>query len=238
MQLPDNDDLLKKIKSLERRLKKIERDSRIGLEDQLFFGLVVSITLLLISVRSTELATLFEYLWKLPIETALSMAEQIRNFGIVSLVSASILRYYGAVKPHKGARLASFECLIGSFNFFLFIFVPRLLSNVLVIFELLSFQLALFGLFLVYLTMGLFVEGKILRFYKEKKLIPKKYTEPFVSLLFSFMVFGTMVALAVGVILILLNVPVPEFLLFGAYFFSTGVLLVLYIYRLKRKKII
>ncbi len=179
-------ELVKRIKKIEKKLAKIERESRVGLEDQLFFGLVVSVALFVVTLNVADMTYLFHNILMVDYNLAVALSESIKNISIVFLISSAILRYYGAVKPHKGARLWSFLCLLASFDFFLLFLLPRLtLNEVLVRVRFWAFPLSHVLLFFIYLFMGKFIERRMISFYAKRGFVLKRYSKPLVSFLFA-----------------------------------------------------
>jgi hypothetical protein len=150
----EKDELIKKIDKIEEKLNKIERDSRIGLEDQLFFGLVVSLAFFLVALPFTELQSFFQTVFQFNETTALNISLGIRNIFIVSLLLSVFSRYYGAIKPHKGSRLISLLCLLFALDVFLANFVPALTYNLSVEIKAIAFPYSYIALFFYLLAYG------------------------------------------------------------------------------------
>jgi len=233
-------ELIKRIKNIEKKLAEIERESKVGLEDQLFFGLIVSLALFVMTLPLTDLASFFQNVIKLENTVAWNLSETIRNTTIVSLLLSILLRYYGAVKPHKGARLWSFLCLIISLDFFLLTFLPTLTLNLAVEVRAVAFPLSHIALFFIYTLLGKFVESRIILFYARRGFVLKRYAKPIVSFLFASLsacVYMTSVVQLLA--LIFFNVSLNEvqvwFVYILAYIFLVGIGYLLF---LRRQKII
>ena len=115
-------ELVKRIRNLEKKIGKLEKESRIGLEDQLFFSLVFSLALLAIALPSLDVATLFE-----SFGVTLELPTQILSTKVVVialLIISSALRYRVSIlkessKKRNILRAWSVELLILSFCFLL-----------------------------------------------------------------------------------------------------------------------
>jgi len=149
-----------------------------------------------------ELASFFENSMNLNYSDILPISETITNFSVVSLVSSSLLRYYGAVKPYKGSSLFSFLCLTMGFNFFLFMFVLSIFKGFAIEVSAFIFHYSLIALLFIYLVISRFVERKIVEFYTKRGLVLKKHTRlPIVSYLFVFLCIAVHCTLAAELIL-------------------------------------
>lgn len=233
-------ELVKRIKNIEKKLAEIERESKVGLEDQLFFGLVVSLALFVMTLPLTDLASFFQNVIGIKNTTAWSLSETIRNATIVSLLLSILLRYYGAVKPHKGARLLSFLCLIVSLDSFLFAFLPTLTLNLAVEVRTLAFPLSHIALFFIYFLLGRFVESRLISFYAKRGFVLKRYAKPIVSFLFACLSACLYTALIVQLLAIVyfntvFNEVQMGFVYALAYFF---LVVIGYLLFLRRQKII
>lgn len=180
----NEEELLERIKSIEKKINKIDRETSIGLEDQLFFGLIVSMALFFLALPFTESIAFFQNIFQLNYAAASGIAEAMRNIFVLSLICSTALRYYGAVKPHRDARLWSIMFLLFSFDMFLMNFMQTLTINVFVKVDVIIIPFSYLFLMLLYVLMGKFLEPKLLRFYAKKDSISKRYVYPIVSRLF------------------------------------------------------
>ena len=94
-------------KKIQDRLDRIEEESRISSEDQLFFGAIVAIALFVLTLSVTDIASFIQAASRIDIDTATRLSQSIKNAAIICLVLSAILRYYAAIKPSKKARLVS-----------------------------------------------------------------------------------------------------------------------------------
>lgn len=105
---------------LERKVTKIVRESRIGLEDQLFFSLVFSLALLVITIPSLDIGTLFESFGvKLELPTQILSTQLLMIF---LLLISSALRYSVCLleeSSKKGNRLRASSVGLLVFSFYL-----------------------------------------------------------------------------------------------------------------------
>jgi len=236
----DDIELIERINRIEKKLSKIQRESKVGLEDQLFFGLVVAIALFVITLPLDELTTFFQNIIKIDFAEALALSETIKNISIASLVLSCVLRYYGAIKPHKGARLMSFLSLVMGFDFFLLMFIINIAKGFAIEANPFTLPYSLIALVIIYLAIGKYVEGKIVNFYAKRGFVLKKYAKlPIVSYLFAILSFALYITLAIQFILAiyakLLLDTLQLQLIFASIFCAFAFL---YIIRLKREKIL
>jgi len=155
----------KRLETLEDRIKSIEVESRLGLEDQLFFGLVFSLLILVITFPSiNDMASFFEDI-PLISSNAFSYAYSIKLTLIVLLFPASVFKYYGAIRKSQFAQYHSIRILLLASFFFvfmiIFIFLGQFLSQIVGenVLPILFFALILLGL-----GLGV-IEKRVLYFY-------------------------------------------------------------------------
>lgn len=240
MKREQENELVKRIRKIEKKLAKIEKESKVGLEDQLFFGLVVSLALFVMTLPLAELSSLFQSVFRLDYTIASDLSESIRNISIVCLLSSIFLRYYGAVKPHKGARLWSFLCLLASFDFFLLFFLPKLTYGLAFEVRAIAFPLSHVALFIMYILMGRFVESKIILFYAKRGFVLKRYAKPIVSFLFAVLSGCIYTTLAVQLTaLIVFNTSLSQTQIFGVFALTYFFLVAFgYLLFLRRQKLV
>lgn len=159
------EDIEKRLGILEDRIKSLEVESHLGLEDQLFFGLVFSLLLLVITFPSiNDMVSLFEDM-PLVSSNAFSYAYSIKFVLIVPLVPACICKYYGAIRRSQFAQYQSIGLLLLASFFFVFmivfVFLGQLLSQIVGenMLPILFFTLILLGL-----GLGV-IEKSVLYFY-------------------------------------------------------------------------
>lgn len=240
LSLEEENELIKRIKKIEKKLNKIERESKVGLEDQLFFGLVVAIALFVITLPLDELAIFFQIITNLSYADALGLSETIRNISIACLALSCVLRYYGAIKPHKGARLQSFLSLVMGFDFFLFMFIVNIAKGFALKINPFTLPYSLLALAIIYLVTGKFVERNIVKFYAEKGFVLKKYTKlPIVSYLFAMLSLALSVAIVTQFVLfIFFNSLITTSQLQLIFVLLYSVFSLLYLIRLKKERIL
>ena len=220
---------------IHRELNAIKKDSEVTQEDQLFFGLVVSIAFFVITMPLDLLAAFFQSAVKLDFVAASFAATFIKNTSIGSLVLSILLRYYGAVKPHKVARLWSILSLIIGFDIFLFVFTSNIGMGAAIFAGPIAFHLFLLIAELLYVGVGKFAEKKIVTFYIDKGFAPKKYSKmPPISYLFAMLAFSVNIAFAVEIVLVLLvGLPFDMFRVMVVYVALTIIFSVYYAKRVK-----
>jgi len=204
-----NKELIERIKKMERKLDKVEKSSRIGLEDQLFFGFIISLVVFLLSLPLTEVVSFFQNVTKFGLELATNTAETTRNTGLLCLFLASVARYYGAIsKPRvsKRYRLWSLRCLLMGWNFFLFFFVTNACINASLMFGGMEIPIASVVLAGAYAIM-LFLEKKALRFYASRELVFKKDVKETVSWVFLGLTSSFYIAFVVEFVVTIMGMP-------------------------------
>lgn len=158
-------DIEEKLETLEDRVKSIEVKSHLNLEDQLFFGLVFSLLLLVITFPSiNDMVNLFENI-PLISSGAYSYAYSIKFILIAPLFPASVCKYYGAIRKSQSAQYHSIRLLLLASFGFLFMIVVVFLGQFL--YQVIGGDM-LPTLFLILILLGLglgVIEKRILYFY-------------------------------------------------------------------------
>jgi hypothetical protein len=187
------------IKKLEKKIAKLEEESRTSVEDQLFFGVIISLVVFVLELDIPEVVSLFQTAG-FTLDTASSIALGVRNVTLLCLIAASATRYYGVVSgkmKSRTYRLRSLQCLIMAWNFFIFLFTVNALSDIISLGSI-SLPVALFIMLVAFLLMK-YLEKKILSFYASRKLIFKKDVYPNVSEAFLILNAGLCFAIAIEV---------------------------------------
>lgn len=165
-------------------MEKITKGEKAELEDQLFFGLIISLAFFVITTSITDVSAFFQAVLKVDYTTALNLAQSTKNLLIVCLLSSALLRYYASIKPHKGARLGSFLLLWVALDGFLLEFVPLLSFYLEGMPRVIAYVLSYFALFLVYFLILSKAETNAIKFYAKRGFVLKKYSKPIVSFFF------------------------------------------------------
>jgi hypothetical protein len=164
----------------------------------------------------------------LSIETAQQTAEGIRNVGLLSLVAASVTRYYAALSGErisKRFRLHSLQCLFIGWNFVLLLLIVNVSLSVSLSFGPLNFPIAGAILFATYFLTRL-LEKRALTFYASKEFIFKKDVAPYVSNTFLLLAGGFNLAFVGEVVVIILGMQ-PSVELFFLLWILIPVLVIL-----------
>jgi len=177
-------------------LEKTAKDEKVELEDQLFFGLIISLAFFVITISLTDVTTLFQAILKVDYTIASNLAQNIKNLLIVCLLSSAILRYYASTKPHKGARLWSFLLLWVALDVFLFELAPMLSFYFEGALRILAYILSYSVLFLAYFFIGK-AESTAIKFYAKRGFVLRKYSKPIVSFFFAIMAGCAYITLAI-----------------------------------------
>jgi len=230
--------LIEKIKELESKIVRLEKESRTGLEDQLFFGVIISLVVFIITLPLTEVTSFFHNFTGFSLDLASSTAESVRYSGLLCLILASATRYYGAVsdpRTSKRFRLHSLLFLIMGWDFFLFIFVVNASLNVAWSLGPMSLPVASIILFFTYFLM-IFFERKAQNFYASRELIFKKDVDPIVSKSFLALTMGFYIAFVVEYFAILRGMQFSAERFMSVWIVSFILLVILIITKKRRTK--
>jgi hypothetical protein len=234
-----------RLQEIEKKLTRIERESRVGIDDQLFFGLVLSFLLFFLAVPLPDVTNFLLASFKLDPGAASNVALGLKNAFVVFLLLSVVFRYYAAVKLAKGHRLWSILFLFIAFNLFVWNLVFAIgnplvpPSGYTIENSFVSLSAAYIVLFVIYLLIGKLVESKILGFYAKKELISKKYVTPIASAFFiCFLGTGGIVLLLEEVVFFGAKILFSQLILNVALFLSFLVCFSLYILFLRKRKVL
>lgn len=213
-----------RISNMEASLKRIVESSNLATDDQMFFGFVFSLALLILTLPEFDVCTLFEsFGFKIEGTRAVLTTKDVT---VITLIIASIVRYFVTfaqrdVKKNK-LRIFSVNCLITSFYLIMMDFFIRGLGNVFANMHWLLIPLA--PTLFVFLTVlfGFFVEKKWYQHYYNSH-------NPVVSLTFAFVGLFVLVAYALSMSVALL-IPISGIvtaLIFVASFIIVVLMLLL-----------
>lgn len=184
----DNGDVSRKLQDIESTLRKIERQSKFGSEDQFFFAVSFSLVVLFITLPMNEAVAFLKSTFVLSDALATSTANGIRVIGIMTALVASLLRYYGSMcsdRVCKEKRVQSILALLFGFWFFIFIIGSAELNGIILTTIRVTIPMGMAILAVFYFAVS-FIERRILRFYASKGLIQKYETTPIASASFAF----------------------------------------------------
>jgi hypothetical protein len=178
-----------RISNIETSLKRIDESSILATDDQLFFGFVFSLALLILTLPEFDVCTLFES-FGFKIEGT-SATITTKNVTVVTLIIASIARYFvtfvkGDVKKNK-LRIFSVNFLIASFYMLMLDFFIRGLGSVFGNLHWLLMILAPMLFVFLAVLFGFFVEKKWYQHYYNSH-------DPVISLTFAFVGLFVLVA--------------------------------------------
>ena len=94
-------EIQEKLGSLEEHLRNVEDKSRLGLDDQLFFGLVFSLFLLFVTFPSMQDLINFCMNFELLASASDRIAYTVKSVLIIMLFVSSIYRYHGAIMKQR-----------------------------------------------------------------------------------------------------------------------------------------
>jgi hypothetical protein len=173
-----------KLQELDHRIRASEQGSKLSLDDQLFFGLVFSVGILLITYPSvSDLSLFFEKSLGLQSFFASNLSYSLKLVTVLSLLLSSSFRYYGAIQERGFYKYLSLELVMFSINFF-----SAFTINM---YWLQSLALGMSTRFLMDIVVTLaalglgIVETRIIRFYVKIGQLAKIYP-PFAHLPFLF----------------------------------------------------
>jgi hypothetical protein len=198
----DADEYLERLKRIERKVNKLRRESSAGLEDQLFFGVIISLVIFAVTLSISDIASFFQSFIILSNTQAETFSQTVKYTAILCLILSGLFRYYGAVRPHKGARLWSLLSLIFWTDLFLLILFTYLANDFPKEIRILPLSVFLFALFCIYLLLGGLFEGKMVKFYAKKGLAPDRFRKPkiYTSFLFAALVSSLYCAMTTQII--------------------------------------
>jgi len=202
----NHENIDERLQEIEKKLTRIEKESRVGLDDQLFYGLVLSFLLFFLAIPLPDVTNFLLASFPFDPPTASNVALGLKNAFVVLLLLSVVFRYYAAVKLGKGHRLWSILFLFVAFDLFVWN-LAFALGNPLVPPPGYTVESAFFSLsvtyivlLVIYLLIGKFAESRILGFYAKRELILKKYVRPIASAFFiSFLGAGGIALLLQGV---------------------------------------
>jgi len=194
------DEIIEKLKDIENKIDRQKKESFASGEDQLFFGVIISLLVLFVTLPINDMALFLQSVFNVKQDIALTNAGYIKYLGIVFFLVSSLTRYCAVVSDHnvsKKFRYASFEALWLGLNIIILNITINLITT-------LSLQIGLSGLSITFLILTVIFVGMhlleryILKIYAQKGLILKEYF-PFASVVFLAIMFGISVALLVEV---------------------------------------
>lgn len=189
----DSAKMLKKLENLEDKLDKVEKESKLSGEDQLFFGLIIALVILFLTLPTEDISNLFSSLNSVAAEYS---ATAVKYMGLAFFVGASVTRYYAALKESpisEKFRYFSLEALIGGFDSIITVFIlnaiglaiPFASAQIFSPVESATFvSVLVFALLTAVLVLMSIFEGRILKLYKANNIISNDY-QPLVTKFFS-----------------------------------------------------
>ena len=232
-----DDKILKKIGEIENKVESQRKESLTSTEDQLFFGFIISLLILFVTLPINDMASFLEDVFNVSQATAVSNAGYIKYVGIIIFLVSSLTRCCAVVSNQdisKRFRFASFEALWVGLNIIILTITINLIS-------LLSPQIGPLGLSITFLILtgifiGMFiVESYILKIYTKREFISEGQ-KPYASVLFLGIMSGIAVALLVELVALSMGEPFSTIRFLTVYIIITGVILVAYIINSRKKK--
>ena len=163
----------KRIEEIEQSLKRIDKSSILTTEDQLFFGFVFSLVLLVIALPEFDVCTLFESFGVVVKPTKAIITTKMVL--VILLMLSSGTRYLTALikkDPERNKwRMVSVSFLIASFYFLIFDLTIRGLAAVLISINVFLIFLGPLTLSVIAIPIGFLVEKKWYRAYGHNQAI-------------------------------------------------------------------
>jgi hypothetical protein len=158
------------LRTIDHKIDKLEKEFKVTGEDSLFFGLLISLVILFLTLPRNDIAKFFV---SLNSSTATYSATVIQFIGLVFFVISGISRYLAIMSSQKPSsqtyRYFSLEFLIVSFEFILTVFI----INTFAIFSNSALFATMGFTILSFCIIGMSViERKALIFYESRQLIP------------------------------------------------------------------
>lgn len=195
------DEILEKLKDIESKIDNQKKESFASGEDQLFFGVIISLLILFVTLPINDMASFLQSVFSVSQEIASTNAGYLKYLGIALFLVSSLARYCTVTSNQslsKKLRFVSFEALWLGLNIIIFTITVNLVTT-------LSLQIGLLGLSVTFLVLTLIFVGMlqleryILKVYAKKELVLKEYF-PFASVLLLSIMLGICVALIAEVI--------------------------------------
>jgi len=181
----ENKEIIDKLKDLDSKIDRLKKEAFVGLEDQLFFGVIIALLILFVTLPINDLGVFFQNTFGLGQDEALNVAGTIRYLGIVIFLVSTLARYYAVISNQntaKRSRHLSIEMLILAFNTIVLVVVVNLVPIFGIYIGPFGLSMALFVLVILYIIM-IPLEKRILKIYANKGFIFKKDTTfPYASL--------------------------------------------------------
>src|SRR4030067_2978197 len=232
-----NSEISTELREIKDELRKLEKQSRFGSDDQFFFAFSFSLLILFLTLPLNDLV-IFLQTFGLTGTLAASTANGIRTIGIVTALIASFMRYYGTMCGERGCKVKRFQSIIAlltGFWFFIFIIGVNSLSGLTLVTSLVAIPLGIAALIAVYGGL-FFLEKRLLVFFAAKNLIQKSDVTPVASPFFVFICtsyyFSFVVAVLVSLIAPSLATVASLVVFLSAYYIQSR----LYSRALKRRK--
>jgi hypothetical protein len=171
-----DDETNKKLKNLEQQLNRIEKEFLITSEDQLFFGVLISLLILFITLPINDVVSFLQSTLRIGPDAATRDAEVIKYFGIALFLVSSLLRYYAVVSEgdtSKRVRYVSFEAFWLGLNLILLMVIINIITPLASQFGLGGIAATFWILIPTFIGMSS-LERRVLRLYAKKQRILKK----------------------------------------------------------------
>jgi len=200
------EEILEKLRRIEDTINRQKKESLASNEDQLFFGVIISLLILFVTLPTNDLASFLQSVFSIDPSIALTNAGSIKYFGIMLFLASALTRYCAVISNPDVARklrYASFEALWLGLGIIILTTTINLITN-------LSLQIGPSGLSVTFLILTLifigmlWVERYILKVYARKGLIIEKYS-PLASIMLLTVMVATCIALLVEIAALVLG---------------------------------
>ena len=179
----EKEELLDKLRELENKIDSIKKNSLIDNEDQLFFGVIISLLILFITLPIGDLVLYLQSSFTLNYNDALNVAQTIRYLGIGAFLFSAFTRYYAVVGNQSNSRKYRYASLEGLMFAIAFILIVTLANLTLALSSLprsIAVTISIISILSVLLLLNI-VERKILDIYVSRALITKNDKIPLIT---------------------------------------------------------
>ncbi len=210
----NNDEVISKLRELDHKIESIKKEKLVDSEDQLFFGVIISLFILFVTLSIGDFTPFLQSMFPLSYNDAFTLAQTVRYMGIALFLFSAFTRYYAVVgnqTTSKKYRYYSLEGFVFSFASILIIISLNLITVLNSLPHLYAIVITLFVIILMLLFLNR-LEIRILNLYSSRTFISKKYTFPFSSITCMSIIVGICVSdiIQISVLLIGINVEVLQ----------------------------
>jgi hypothetical protein len=206
--IENNDEVISKLRELEHKIDSIKKEKLVDSEDQLFFGVIISLFILFVTLSMGDFTSFLQNTFRLSYNDASTLAQSVRYLGIALFLFSALTRYYAVVgnqTASKKYRYYSLEGFVFSLASILVIISVNLITVLASLTQLVAVEITVLLMTLMLLLLNI-LEIKILNLYASRTFIAKKYAFPFSSFIWLSFIFGICIANAFQLLALLFGV--------------------------------